>query len=68
MVAQIRIDYAFTLVLCSQVSPLRTETPFSYGPAGKRAGSCRPPHLARRRCPAFGGYRVLRDSRNVTAG
>jgi hypothetical protein len=35
MVAQIRIGYAFTLVLCSQVSPLRTGTPFSYGPAGE---------------------------------
>lgn len=53
MVAQIRIGYAFTLVLCSQVSPLRTGTPFSYGPAGKSAGSCRSSHLARRRCPAF---------------
>jgi hypothetical protein len=53
LVAQTRIDYEFTLVLRSRISPLRTETPFSYGPAGKSAGSCRSSHLARRRCPAF---------------
>ena len=32
-VTQIRVDYAFTLVLESWIS-IRIETPFSYGPAG----------------------------------